>query len=233
MNISRDGQIILEQVKYVPEEASDLRLRRGDVVFNNTNSREHIGKSAIFSLDEQWGFSNHITRLRLPGDLLPEFVAFQFLYLWQAGYFGFHAKQHVNQASISARTLNTQVPLIIAPMSDQQSVVRTLLRQWSTLSSAGDAVSRAVRHLDNYKDQTICDAAEGVLTDNESELAELQGRPYVSGAELLDEIRQARAEAAEQSVAPARIRFNLRPRHIRASARGRSPADRLDPSASR
>src|SRR5690242_16689868 len=82
MNVARTGQISLDQIKYAPADTSELRLRRGDIVFNNTNSREHVGKSAVFNIDEEWGFSNHITRIRTPAHLLADFVAFQLLYLW-------------------------------------------------------------------------------------------------------------------------------------------------------
>ncbi len=37
MNIGRDGRIVLNDVKYV-ENNTGLRIRRGEIIFNNTNS---------------------------------------------------------------------------------------------------------------------------------------------------------------------------------------------------
>jgi type I restriction enzyme S subunit len=197
MNIDRSGQLSLSQIKYVAAEASDLRLRPGDIVFNNTNSRDHVGKSAIFDiLDADWGFSNHITRIRLQEGLLPKFVAYQLLYLWDSGYFHFHAKQHVNQASISTHTLTTRVPLLVAPLAQQQELIDRIERVWLILDSVGEAVGRAVRQLARYQDRTILDAAAGRLVPSEAALATEQHRSYISGPELLGRINQQVADQA-------------------------------------
>lgn len=62
MNISREGKLDLSLLLHVPE-GKDLRVRPGDVLFNNTNSRELVGKTAPIN-DGEYGFSNHMTRLR-------------------------------------------------------------------------------------------------------------------------------------------------------------------------
>jgi hypothetical protein len=77
MNIDRRGRIVLKQLKYVAPTTNDLRITRGDVLFNNTNSADLVGKTAVFDLDGQWGFSNHMTRLRPPSGVLPRFIAYQ------------------------------------------------------------------------------------------------------------------------------------------------------------
>ena len=38
MNVSRLGSIDLTELKFVPPDKSDRRLKSGDVLFNNTNS---------------------------------------------------------------------------------------------------------------------------------------------------------------------------------------------------
>jgi len=73
MNVSKEGGIALADVKYVPrhEVGRDERwLRRGDVLFNNTNSPELVGKTACYDLPEPRAFSNHMTRLRCDPDAL-------------------------------------------------------------------------------------------------------------------------------------------------------------------
>ena len=122
MNVDRRGQISLTTLKYVRLKV-DLRIERGDVLFNNTNSAELVGKTAVFDQDGEWGFSNHMTRLRLPPGILSDFVAYQFLFLWQEGYFQLRSTQHVNQASISGRTLADSIPLVLAPTVDQVTIV--------------------------------------------------------------------------------------------------------------
>jgi type I restriction enzyme S subunit len=197
MNIDRSGQLSLTQIKYVSAEASILRLEPGDIVFNNTNSREHVGKAAIFDLlDVEWGFSNHITRLRLQEGILPKFIAYQLLYLWKSGYFRFHAKQHVNQASVSTHTLKTKVPVLSAPLTAQQKLIDDIEHTWTVLDSVSKAVGHAMKQLAHYEDRTILDAGAGRLVPTEATIAAQQNRNYISGAELLNRINQQVADQA-------------------------------------
>ncbi|MEU7961346.1 hypothetical protein [Micromonospora humida] len=206
MNIDRSGCVSLNQIKYVAADASSLRLQPGDIIFNNTNSREHVGKSAVFDLvDAEWGFSNHITRLRLQQGLLPQFVAYQLLYLWECGYFRFHAKQHVNQASISTSTLTNRVPLLVAPPSEQQDLIDRIERNWSVLDSIAMAVDGARSRLGRFEDQTILDAIGGRLVPTEAELAAARSGTYISGSELLKNIN-------DRAAAQAGALFNAKPR---------------------
>ena len=59
MNVSIDGRIERTALKYVEPTAGrpELRLRRGDVVFNNTNSPELVGKTAVFEDEDAPAFS--------------------------------------------------------------------------------------------------------------------------------------------------------------------------------
>ncbi len=67
-NIGDDGQLDLSDVYQVPEiEAATkkTRLEAGDILFNNTNSAELVGKAALVPRAMDAGFSNHLTRIRL------------------------------------------------------------------------------------------------------------------------------------------------------------------------
>src|SRR5687767_14296135 len=67
MNVNEDGRIELSVLKFVSRKQVDRDerlLRAGDVVFNNTNSPELVGKTALYSFDEPLAFSNHMTRVR-------------------------------------------------------------------------------------------------------------------------------------------------------------------------
>lgn len=67
-NINDDGQLDLTQIYCVsPSEAPRGKavIEMGDVLFNNTNSAELVGKSALVTERLEAGFSNHMTRIRL------------------------------------------------------------------------------------------------------------------------------------------------------------------------
>src|SRR5881409_314311 len=55
MNVSEDGKIALSDVKYVSlgeMDREERTLRRGDVLFNNTNSAALVGKTAYYDDDQ-------------------------------------------------------------------------------------------------------------------------------------------------------------------------------------
>src|SRR5262249_25752184 len=62
----QDGEIDLRDLKTVPPAALDLpapTLKRGDILFNRTNSPELVGKAAVFEADLQASFASYLLRL--------------------------------------------------------------------------------------------------------------------------------------------------------------------------
>src|ERR1700730_6768223 len=73
-NVTRRGVFDWSSVIRVPATTTLIEqyaLRSCDVLFNNTNSAELVGKTAYFGgFSEPVLFSNHFTRLRTKADLL-------------------------------------------------------------------------------------------------------------------------------------------------------------------
>ncbi len=69
----------LSNLKYVqlePETESQLLLKKGDLLFNRTNSKELVGKCDVFREDGKWVFASYLIRIRLDeGRVLPLFVS--------------------------------------------------------------------------------------------------------------------------------------------------------------
>ena len=114
MNVSRLGVIDFTEVKSVSADAGAKRLRRGDILFNNTNSPELVGKSATFDFEGDFAFSNHMTCVRPAAGVNPAFLGRQIHYLWMSGELRRFVSNHVNQASISSGRLADEVPLVMA-----------------------------------------------------------------------------------------------------------------------
>ena len=70
-NITYSGDIDLTDLKHVDlVEAEDERyfVRRGDLLFNRTNSQELVGKMGVWNRDERFAFAGYLVRLRLNCD---------------------------------------------------------------------------------------------------------------------------------------------------------------------
>jgi len=85
------GRLDLESLVYLPQEFVDVHkysLQAGDILFNNTNSKELVGRATLVQENLTCGFSNHITRLRLKADGgEPGWVVYAINELWIRGYF--------------------------------------------------------------------------------------------------------------------------------------------------
>lgn len=113
-NVGTDGEIHLDQIKSIPAAAAIGKptLRRNDIVFNNTNTKELVGKCARWSSDDQPVFSNHMTRIRIVENACePEYLSFAILHHWMEGKSEMLARSHVAQASIiGSRFREIEVP---------------------------------------------------------------------------------------------------------------------------
>lgn len=148
-NVTPDGKISLEGIKHITaseKETARYSLAVGDVVFNNTNSEEWVGKTAVFDQEGEFVFSNHMTRLRVCRELvLPEYLAGYLQLLWSMGYAKTRAKRWVSQAGIESNTLASfKIPLPTIP--EQQRIV-DVLRQAETVAKAKKSINDQIDHL--------------------------------------------------------------------------------------
>ena len=107
-NITDDGYLDLNNLKYIDipdEEIEKCIVRKGDILFNRTNSAELVGKTAMYDLDEEMVIAGYIIRVRLKSCLLPEVLS-QYMNLKPVKML-LHsmAKGAVNQANINAQEL--------------------------------------------------------------------------------------------------------------------------------
>ena len=123
LNLDAFGQLSLENTKFVPSESvsNPNWCVRGEVLFNNTNSTDLVGKSAVFDIDQPCACSNHMTRLRLRPGIEPEYIASVLNALRRLGHLGLLSTNFNNQAGINTATLRQlQIPL---PTSEIQQAI--------------------------------------------------------------------------------------------------------------
>ncbi len=167
MNVSVDGRIDRTVMKYVdPALAArpERRLQRGDVLFNNTNSPELVGKTALFEDDDQPAFSNHMTRLRVDAERLdPDYLALRLHFAWMRGYFAEHCNNHVSQASIGREVLRS-FPIELPPLTVQRAIAALVQSLHGKRSSASTHLVAAQRAIAIFRQAVLTAACSGRLT---------------------------------------------------------------------
>ncbi len=154
MNITEKGQLTLEGTKFIPENylnnIKDYQLKSGDVLFNNTNSKELVGKTCFIENSIHCGFSNHMTRIRVDENkCLPRFLAVVLHNYWQKGIFLSMSNKWIGQAGINTNVLSSlKVPL--PPLAVQKKIVAEIEGYQKVIDGARQVVK-------NYKPQIVID----------------------------------------------------------------------------
>ena len=120
-NLTVDGHLDLSDLKYIDisdDEIEKCVVRKGDVLFNRTNSIELVGKTAVFDFMEDMVIAGYIIRIRLNKDLLPV-VFSQYMNLKALkNILRGMAKGAVNQANINAQELQS-IKVYVPPIELQ------------------------------------------------------------------------------------------------------------------
>jgi type I restriction enzyme S subunit len=79
--ITCDGRLRLDPIKRInatPQEVKEFSLTEGDFLFNTRNSRELVGKTALFRSTGTYLFNNNILRIRFAKSVDPAFMSYVF-----------------------------------------------------------------------------------------------------------------------------------------------------------
>lgn len=142
-NITSDGQLDLSELKYVPEKTDidKFLIRDGDILFNNTNSPEMVGKTCFCDVPgtSNYVFSNHLTRIRINKSVAdPIYISRYLHYLWSQCIFQEACQQWINQAAIPTPYIE-KLPIPLPPLVEQQEIVHILQKADSLLQLRTEA----------------------------------------------------------------------------------------------
>lgn len=121
-NLTNEGYLNLEDLKRIsiPEnEIEKCIVRKGDVLFNRTNSLELIGKTCLFDLDEPMIIAGYLIRVRFKELILPVFFTRLFNLQEIKKKLRSMAKGAVNQANINSKEL-ASIKIPVPPLSLQE-----------------------------------------------------------------------------------------------------------------
>ncbi|MDE5642241.1 MAG: restriction endonuclease subunit S [Muribaculaceae bacterium] len=121
-NLTDNGYLDLLNLKYIdiPDTELDKCLvKKGDILFNRTNSREKVGKTALFDRNEDMVIAGYIIRVRAKSEILNPVFAVRYMNLPEM-------KEHlrkicrgaVNQANINSKEMSS-IPFLVPPIELQ------------------------------------------------------------------------------------------------------------------
>ena len=119
----QDGMIDWEKLVYSnnEEEISKYALRKFDLLFNRTNSREIVGKTAIYESDKQAIYAGYLVKFRI---ILsnPYFINYVLNSPMHREWCNAMKTDALGQSNINAEKLKKFV-LALPPLAEQQEIV--------------------------------------------------------------------------------------------------------------
>ena len=125
-NITYGGELDLSDTKRIDipdNELDKCTVRRGDVLFNRTNSKELVGKTCVYNRDDMMVLAGFVIRVRVSERILPEFLS-EFLNTeFSKQMLLAMCKTAIGQANINAQEMQS-IGLYLPPIELQRKFVQ-------------------------------------------------------------------------------------------------------------
>lgn len=107
----------------IPEaQKAKFLLKKGDVLFSHINSPIHVGKTALFDLEDEVVHGVNLLLMRTKSFILPAYLDLYLKHIFSAGYWLSVCKQSINQASVNQQDIN-RVPFCYPDLELQRKIV--------------------------------------------------------------------------------------------------------------
>ncbi len=146
------------------ERLEDLKLKPGDVLFNEGGDRDKLGRGWVWAGEPDPCITqNHVFRASMvsPEVAIPEFVSHWGNAFGQE-FFLLTGKQTTNLASISKATLSS-LPVPIPPVEEQREILRLLDEQFTVIEQNERELDAALKRSAALRQSILKKAFNGQL----------------------------------------------------------------------
>ena len=125
-----DGEIDCSGMKYLPykcavtdQEPDKWLLRKGDFLINRTNSKELVGKSAVFNLEGAFTYASYVIRYRFDTSIvLPEYINILFMLPIVRIQIDTVSRQTAGQCNINSDEIGA-IRIPVPSIPEQQAII--------------------------------------------------------------------------------------------------------------
>ena len=161
-----NGRISFEDLKYIeldPREEAKLLLRRGDILFNRTNSAELVGKSAVYEGSQAAVFASFLIRLVVDSTLAnPHYVVAYINSGRGRAYIRSQMTRAIGQVNVNATKI-AAMPIPIPKLKTQEHIVAHLESVRVEVDEIRRSLNRDTTLLNRVEQSLLEDAFRGKL----------------------------------------------------------------------
>jgi len=149
-NIDENGFLKYDKNIYLPIDKNSIRIEVDDIIFNNTNSQELVGKTAILKENKELTFSNHITIIRVRKEaILPDYL-WIILNMYQRNRIFYSICTNWNNQSGIGLELLKKLKIPLPPLEIQQQIVDLYEKAYTEKQQKEAEAQRLLDSIDNY-----------------------------------------------------------------------------------
>jgi type I restriction enzyme S subunit len=131
MNNINNSELDIDDLKYIiieNEQKEKNLLYKGDLLFNRTNSKELVGKTAVFELDGEYTFASYLIRLKIDTEKAnPHYINYLFNSPIGRVQIDMISRQVLGQANVNAQELQDFI-FPIPDLKTQNLIVDDVLK---------------------------------------------------------------------------------------------------------
>lgn len=155
------------EMNFAPDEYKTYMLERGDILLNEGQSLELVGRPAMFR-DQVPGacFQNHLIRFRAGAAVDPEFALLVFLHYLHSGKFRSLARGSTNIANLGLERFRS-MPFPVPPLKEQMAIVKEARKSMDLVSAQMTAVRSSMDRLPDMERELLAAAVAGELVEQD------------------------------------------------------------------
>ncbi len=149
-NIDENGFLKYDKNIYLPIDKNSIRIEVDDILFNNTNSQELVGKTAILKENKELTFSNHITIIRVRKEaILPDYL-WIILNMYQRNRIFYSICTNWNNQSGIGLELLKKIKIPLPPLEIQKQIVDLYEKAYTEKQQKEAEAQRLLDSIDDY-----------------------------------------------------------------------------------
>ena len=149
-NIDENGFLKFDKNIYIPKNDEIIKLEIDDVLFNNTNSQELVGKTAILKESRELSCSNHITRIRVCKNIIIPDYLWIILNIYQKNKIFYSICTNWNNQSGVGIDLLKSIKIPLPPLEIQQQIVNIYQAAYQQKQQKETQAQALLASIDDY-----------------------------------------------------------------------------------
>jgi type I restriction enzyme S subunit len=159
----------VRSMNFTPQEQKTFSLLRGDILLNEGQSPELVGRAAMYvGQPPKVCYQNTLLRFRHAAYVNPHFALLVFRHYLRAGHFTRIARWSTNIAHLGSDRFGS-MPFPLPPKKEQDMIVAEARRRLDASKAQRSAIESSLNRLDQMRREIIRSAVSGTL------VAQIQG----------------------------------------------------------